>query len=117
MPRHVKLDLNLGLGSSRVEIDGIDISRDVAAVMVSRTAGDADSIVHLQLRADVELTAEVERVLAFQPGSSPFEAVAELLDSTDPKALEAEALGRLGVTADSPAEAFLQVLKEWARDG
>lgn len=114
----VRIALRPGLGQSSVIVNGMDISGDVVAVQVARFAKDADSLVTLQIRSEVELEGEVARVVAFQPATDPREAVAELLRDADPKALEAESLQKLGVTTDSPTEAILQTLAEWAeRDG
>lgn len=119
MVAHVKLNLAAGYGSSTVEVNGVDLSNDCAGVSLQKTAGRPDSIVTLYLHANVELDGDLDGVVVERPSrGTPVEALKDLLASVDPAVLEQQALSKLGLSGevDSPTQAILLTLKEWAEE-
>lgn len=115
----VKIRLGQGMSSNLVEVDGIDLTAHVAALQVGRVAKEPLAHVTLHLNAaELELDAETEKVIAIQPATRPEDALQELLSGVDPGELEQEAMSRLGGLEggpETPIQAILEVLRDWAK--
>jgi len=121
LPR-VKIVLAPGVASSDnlIEINGHDVTSAIAGVQVARISAEPLAHVTLHLMAEAELDLEGVDIQVVSPTSgSPAEGLAEFLGSIDPGELEQAALAAMNGLDGGPAnvgEAFVAVLKEWAKD-
>ncbi|MFB7742493.1 hypothetical protein [Streptomyces sp. NPDC056132] len=113
--RHVRIDARGSKAS--VELDGVDISRDVSAYTVQQIAGEpAHVTLHLSEYAGraVDGLARVEVGVPPDPGP----AAAQFLSSLDGRELERAVLARHDLLDGEPHElgrGMLRLLTEWAR--
>lgn len=118
MPR-LKMQLSPDLGPNLVEIDGQDITKHIYGVSVSRFAKDAIGTVTFYVQAqEIEWEGDISEIVVERVGPTPYEAMRQMLEGVDPAELEAEAMARLGGLEGgpaTPAEAFVQVLRDWMR--
>lgn len=100
------------LGHGRVEVNGVDVSRQVSGVAVVSDVG-APTMVTLR---HVAGTAEIagEGIVHVTPAEGD---VVSFLNHIDASELERRTLERLELGSGSPIAEALELLKEWARGG
>ncbi|MFI6054078.1 hypothetical protein ACIBCO_28805 [Streptomyces violascens] len=100
-----------------VELDGVDISRDVSAYAVQQVAGEpAHVVLHLSAQAGMAVDGLAHVEVGLPPDPGP--AAAQFLSSLDGRELERVVLARHDLLDGRPHElgrGMLRLLTEWAR--
>jgi hypothetical protein len=108
--REIQLEVD-ALGYGTVVVDGIDLSDQVSRMTLDARVGEP-TVLYLEAKRGGVIQAQ-GLVLDRTSGD---EEVLQFLRSIDPPALEAEALGMLGLGLEGVAtvpEAMLAVLQKW----
>ncbi len=102
------------VGPGRVEVDGQDVTDNVAGVQVDAAIGQPTTVT-LHVQAGGEIVGDgVIQVVATQPADDP-EVICRFLDQVDPVLLEQEAFRTLGPGQMNTTIAAIDVLKRIAR--
>ncbi|WP_344103708.1 hypothetical protein [Streptomyces beijiangensis] len=98
-------------------LDGVDVSRHVAAYSLQQAAGEpCTAVLHLSPRAGAEFDGLARVVVGEAPDPGP--AAASFLEAIDGRELERAVLTRHDLLDGQPQEltrAMLRLLIEWAR--
>lgn len=109
-----EFDIVAGPDGRTVVVNGEDVSAQVSGFRVDSAPGDVPRV-YLHHLGDLRLAGE-GIIVAVDPAGDESSAVVAFLDAIDPGTLDAKVLDGVGLgDPGTPAQAYLDVLKGWAR--